>query len=82
MAALEPGGDKPWFLDRNVRVIGGAVDGDPLLILSNALPLPPVAIVAARRFTAVAEVGMAHADEDRSQHAMRFGVAQGGNGAR
>ena len=48
--------------DRNMRVVSGIVNGDPLLVAADPVPLPWRRVVSARRFEAIAEVGSAGAN--------------------
>ena len=72
----------PGLGSGNVRVVGGVVDRDPLLMVTNQVPPPRRAVVAARGFSSVAQVGVAHAHQDRTEELMGLGVSHGGDRAR
>src|SRR6478736_5268130 len=57
---LQLRGHESRFSDRNVRIVGRIEDRDPLLVVANPLPQPGGGVIAARRFEAVAEIGVAH----------------------
>jgi len=79
VAALQLSRDIPGFRNRNVRIISRIEDRDPLLMRTDLFPLPRRAVIAARGFPAVAQIGMTDTNEDRAQQGMRFGIAQRGD---
>src|SRR4029450_544494 len=75
VTALQLGRDKSGLGDGNVRIVGGAVNGNPLLVVANALPLPWRVVITTRRFEAVTEIGVTHTNQDRSKQSMRLRVS-------
>ena len=63
----------------NVRVVGGVVDADPLLMVTDQVPPPGRGVVAARRFSSVPEVGVADTHQDRTAEPMGLCVSHGGD---
>jgi hypothetical protein len=57
VAAAELRRHEPRLRDRDVWIVGGVVDGDPLLMLADLLPLPLGLVVAAGGFEAVRQLG-------------------------